>query len=58
MRDAINIEQLIAQLNLQIQELKQAVSVLNRDSGFRRVGFSRHVWSWIDFEKVTESAIQ
>ena len=55
MRDAINVEQLIAQLNLQIQELKQAVSVLNRDSGFRRQASVGMFGRGSTLKKVTES---
>ncbi|MDC0857345.1 hypothetical protein OAP83_01370 [Rickettsiales bacterium] len=55
MRDAINVEQLIAQLNLQIQELKQAASVLNNDQRFSRRASTAMFGGGTTLKKVTES---
>ena len=55
MRDAINVEQLIAQLNLQIQNLKQAVSDLNHNKGLRQRVSADMFGGGTTLKKVTES---
>jgi hypothetical protein len=55
MRDAINVEQVIAQLNLQIQNLKQAVFDLNRNRGIKQMASAGMFGGGTTLKNVTES---
>lgn len=55
MRNAINVEQLIAQLNLQIQNLKQAVSDLNKNRGIKQMASAGMFGGGTTLKKVTDS---